>query len=128
MTTMPHEQAVEELAAHLRPIFEQSVDGVYIWLDEANKRCNERLAAMFGYTVGEWEGVDDFANTFIADPDRGVYVWNYQNRTASLAFPATFRFRGRRKDGSTFDAETDMIPLTYGGHTFAYHFVRAVGG
>jgi hypothetical protein len=32
-----------------------------------------------------------------------------------------------RKDGSMFQAETDMIPLSYGGHTFAYHFVRAAG-
>ena len=39
----------------------------------------------------------------------------------------TFRFRGVRKDGSAFPAETDMIPLTFGGHTVAYHFVRAVG-
>jgi len=27
-------------------------------------------------------------------------------------------------DGTTVDAESDMIPLTFGGHTFAYHFVR----
>src|SRR5918995_5130900 len=126
--TKSHEQAVEELADHLRPIFEQSPDGVYVWLDETNKRCNERLAKLFGYTVEEWEAVGDFANTFVADPDRGVYVWNYQNRVAGSGFPVTFRFRGRRKDGSTFDAETDMVPLTYGGHTFAYHFVRAVMG
>jgi len=38
----------------------------------------------------------------------------------------TLRFRGVRKDGTTVDAESDMIPLTFGGHTFAYHFVRVV--
>src|ERR671915_2354802 len=27
---------------------------------------------MFGCTVEEWEAVPDFANTFIADPDRGA--------------------------------------------------------
>ncbi len=124
--TMSHEQATEELAGHLRPLFEQSRDGVYIWLDETNKRCNERLAGMFGYSVEEWEATTDFAHTFVADADRGHYVWNYQNRIATLAFPATFRFEGRRRDGSTFDAEVDMIPLTYGGHRFAYHFVRAL--
>jgi hypothetical protein len=32
-----------------------------------------------------------------------------------------------RRDGSAFQAETEMIPLTYGGHTFAYHFDRNVG-
>jgi PAS domain S-box-containing protein len=123
---MSHEQAIAELAEHLRPVFEQSTDGVYVWLDEANKRCNQKLAKMFGYTVEEWEAVGDFANSLVADPDRGLYVWNYQNRVAGLEFPVTFRFRGQRKDGSSFEAETDMIPLTFGGHTFAYHFVRAV--
>lgn len=121
-----HDRAIDELAEHLRPIFESSPDGIYIWLDEANKTCNEKLAKMFGYTVAEWEAVDDFASTLVAASDRGVYVWNYQNRVADPKFPVTFRFRGLRRDGSTFEAETDMIPLTYGGHVIAYHFVREV--
>jgi hypothetical protein len=45
----------------------------------------------------------------------------------SRSFPTTLRFRGKRKDGSEVLFETEMIPLTYGGHTFAYHFVRNVG-
>jgi len=44
-----------------------------------------------------------------------------------LAFPATLRFRAVSKDGSVIQAETDMIPLSFGGHTFAYHFVRGAG-
>ena len=124
MTT--HEQAITELAEHLGLVFEHSPDGVYIWLDDTNKRCNERLAKMFGYAVAEWEAAGDFARTCVDDADRGLYVWHYQNRVAELQFPVTFRFRGRRKDGSVFGAETDMIPLTFGGHTVAYHFVREV--
>jgi hypothetical protein len=31
-----------------------------------------------------------------------------------------------RKDGTTIQVESDMIPLSFGGHTFAYHFVRAL--
>ncbi len=61
-------------------------------------------------------------------PDQQMYAWNYQNRVMSLAFPVTFRFRGRRKDGTTFAAETDMIPISFAGHAIAYHFVRRVGG
>ena len=39
----------------------------------------------------------------------------------------TFRFRARHADGTYFQAETDIIPFTYGGHTVAYHFMRRVG-
>jgi hypothetical protein len=36
----------------------------------------------------------------------------------------TFRFNALRKDGSTFAAETDMVPIAHDGHMVAYHFVR----
>jgi PAS domain S-box-containing protein len=125
MQTAPRD-ALGQLADHLSPVLDESPDGVYLWLDEANKTCNLRLAKMFGYTVEEWEATTDFAHTFVAAEDRGMYVWNYQNRVLDRSAPTTFRFRGRRKDGSTFDAETDMIPLAFGGHLVAYHFVREV--
>jgi PAS domain S-box-containing protein len=125
--TVSHETALAELAGHFKPVFEQSPDGVYLWLDEQHKVCNQRLAAMFGYDVREWQEVDDFADTFIADESRSLYVWHYKHQVGGLQYPVSFRFRGKRKDGSTFDAETDMIPLTYAGHVVAYHFVRQIG-
>ncbi len=123
----PHEEAMGELAEHLRPILESSPDGVYLWLDESHKICNDRLAKLFGYTVEEWSEQEPFLSSFVAEEDRQLYLWNYQHRVADLAFPVTFRFRARRKDGSTFGAETDMIPLIFRGHAIAYHFVRQVG-
>jgi PAS domain S-box-containing protein len=122
------EQAMRELSEHFRPVMEGSPDGVYLWLDETHKTCNERLASLFGFTVEEWREASPFLDNFVAEEDRGVFSWNYHNRVAALAFPVTFRFRGLRKDGSTFDAETDMIPISYQGYAVAYHFVRALGG
>jgi PAS domain S-box-containing protein len=120
------EDAIRELAGQFRSVMEGSPDGVYLWLDEAHKACNERLAGLFGYTVEEWCATQPFLDNFVAEEDRGVFSWNYHNRVAALAFPVTFRFRGLRKDGSAFSAETDMIPISYRGHAVAYHFVRRV--
>jgi PAS domain S-box-containing protein len=119
---------MQELGEHFRPVLESSPDGVYLWMDESNKVCNQRLASMFGYTVEEWQAKEPFLESFVAEDDQGVYSWNYQNRVAALAFPVTFRFTAVRKDGSTFAAETDMIPIAWRGHPVAYHFVRAVDG
>jgi hypothetical protein len=58
--------------------------------------------------------------------DQEQLSWNYGNRVHTRAFPVTFRFRGLYRDGSTVPMETEMIPLTFGGHTIAYHFVRRV--
>jgi PAS domain S-box-containing protein len=127
MESGEYEAVIRELYEEFRPVMERSPDGVYLWLNEAHKVCNERLADLFGFTVEEWNTTQPFLDNFVAEEDRTLYSWNYHNRVAALAFPVTFRFRGLRKDGSTFSAETDMIPISYRGHAVAYHFVRQVG-
>lgn len=121
-----HEDSFRRLAQQLRPVFENSPDGVYIWLDDNNKFCNERLASMFGYSVSEWCATGPFLDSFVDENDQHIYGSNYQRSIAPLASPVSFRFRARRKDGSTFSAETDMIPISWDDHAVAYHFVREV--
>jgi PAS domain S-box-containing protein len=128
MQPVAHDVATKELAEHLAPVFEASPDGVYIWLDEEHWICNRRFAQLFGY-----DGPDELNDTprllqrIVHEDDQQLFSWHYWNRVQPLAFPATIRFTGVRKDGSTCRAETDMVPLAFGGHTFAYHFVRVVG-
>ena len=124
--TTSHSDIIEGLVEQYRPILDRSPDGVYLWLDETNKICNQRLAAMFGYSVEEWCATEPFLESFVAEEDQEIYAWNYQNRVAALAFPVTFRSRGRRKVGTTFAAETDMVPIVWHGHAVAYHFVRQI--
>ncbi|HWO94683.1 MAG TPA: PAS domain-containing protein [Dehalococcoidia bacterium] len=122
-----HVDLIAEMTQQFRPLLDSSPDGVYLWVDEETKVCNENLARMFGYTIDEWRGTQPFLDNFVAPDDRELYSWNYHRCVAQLAFPVTFRFRGQRKDGSTFAAETDMIPISWGGHPVAYHFVRRLG-
>lgn len=127
MDPIAHEEVIPQLVGHLRPIFESSPDGVYVWLDEHHWACNENLARLFGHTAAELENTPNFLQRFVHEDDQGVVSWNYWNRVQEQAFPVTFRFRGVHRDGSIVPMETEMIPLAYGGHTVAYHFVRRVG-
>jgi PAS domain S-box-containing protein len=128
METVPHDIATKELAEHLAPVFEGSPDGVYVWLDEEHWICNERFAELFGYdSAAELSNTPYLLQRLVHDDDQEIFSWNFWNRVRTHAFPVTFRFHGVRKDGSICQVETDMIPLAYGGHTFAYHFVRIVG-
>jgi PAS domain S-box-containing protein len=122
-----HVDIMQEIAEQYGPVLENSPDGVYLWLDETSKICNQRLAELFGCTVAEWCATEPFLESFVAPEDRETYAWNYQTHVAPLQYPVTFRFRGLRKDGTTFAAETDMIPVSFQGHAVAYHFVRRVG-
>jgi PAS domain S-box-containing protein len=124
MAGVTHEQVLNAAMEHLKDVFDASPDGVYVWVDDAHKECNERLAAMFGRTVEEWRATEDFLGSFVAEEDRQTYGRNFGEHVASLTRPVRFRFRGLRKDGSSFAAETDMVPLSIHGHAVAYHFVR----
>jgi len=125
---MEDQEIIRQLEAQFRPLFESSPDGVYLWLDESHKVCNERLASLYGMSVAEWCTAEPFLESFVAAEDREHYAWNYHHRVGGLLFPTTFRFRGLRRDGSTFNAETDMIPISFDGRPVAYHFVRQLAG
>jgi PAS domain S-box-containing protein len=119
-----YEQVLREMAEQFGPLFEHSPVGVYLYVDDHHKICNEHMARIHGMTVEEWQNTPTFLNDFIVPEDRQRYASHYRQHVAALSQPVTFRFRGLRKDGSTFAAETDMIPLCWNGHPVAYHFVR----
>lgn len=122
-----HADLFEELTAHFQPVLDECPEGVYLWVDDENMVCNENLAKMFGYATPEdWANVEDFLGTFVDKADQERFGAHYSKHIGELAGPVRFRFKARRKDGKTFDAETDMVPITFAGHAVAYHFVRKV--
>jgi len=55
-----------------------------------------------------------------------LIVNNYNEHIRQTLTPVRFRYKAIRKDGSTFNAETDMIPFPWRGEMLAFHFVREV--
>ena len=121
-----HVKFLKELSEQFQPLFKNSGEGIYLYIDEVHKICNDRLAKMFGLTVKEWETLEGFVNQHVAEADVEMFVNNYHKHIHQSLTPARFRFKGVRKDGSTFNAETDMIPFPFGGEMLAFHFVREV--
>jgi len=119
-----HDDLLEELAAHFQPVLDESPDGVYLWLGPGEMVCNERLAEMLGYSVEELCAQEDFLGTFVDAKDQEAFGRHYSKAIGRLEGPVRFRFKGVRKDGKKVDLETDMVPVTFGGHAVAYHFVR----
>jgi len=121
-----HEHVLSGILEQLAPVFFHSPDGVYLYLDDNHKVCNARMAEMFGVTVDEWRRTPNFLESFVAPEDRELVALNFQNHIAGLTRPVTFRFKGIRKNGDTFIAETEMIPISWNGYPIAYHFVREI--
>jgi PAS domain S-box-containing protein len=121
-----HEQILREMLEQFGPVFEASPDDVYLYLDDRHKICNDKLARMFGLTGKERSAAPNFLGDFVAEQDQEKVATNYQRHIATRTRPVSFWCRALRKDGSTFNAETEMIPITWRGNPVAYHFVREV--
>jgi PAS domain S-box-containing protein len=122
-----HEQVLNEALEQFKPVFLHSPDGVYLYLDDNHKVCNKPMAEMFGLTVEEWNKIPNFLEGFVAPQDREAFALNYQKHVGELTRPIMFRFKAVRKNGETFMAETEMIPISWNGYPIAYHFVREIG-
>jgi PAS domain S-box-containing protein len=121
-----HVKILNELAEQFRPLFENSPEGIYLYIDEVHKICNERFAKMFGLSVKEWEAMDGFVNKHAIPEDTEKIVSLYHLHIHQELTPVRFRVTGIRKDGSQFKAETDMIPFPWRGEMLALHFFREV--
>lgn len=49
-----------------------------------------------------------------------------QGACGGIEASGSFRFHAIRKNGKTFIAETEMIPVSWNRHLIAYHFVREI--
>ena len=121
-----HVKILKEISEQFKPLFDQSPDGIYIYIDEVHKICSERFARMFGLSVPEWEAMEGFVNKHAAKEDQDMIVNTYMRHIHETLTPASFRMKALRKDGSSFKAEVDMIPFPWRGEMLALHFVREV--
>jgi PAS domain-containing protein len=120
-----HGDLLDELTAHFEPVLDECPEAVYLFVDNENMVCNDKMAKLFGYdSPDEWAMVDDFLGTFVDPKDQEMFGKNYAKQVGHMAGPLRFKFKAVKKDGSTFNAETDMVPIAFGGHAVAYHFVR----
>jgi PAS domain S-box-containing protein len=121
-----HVKILRELAEQFKPMFEKSSEGIYLYIDEVHKICNERFARMLGLTVSEWEKLEGFVNKHAAEEDQATIIDAYQRHVHQELTPVRLRVKCVRKDGSTFKAEFDMIPFPWRGEMLALHFVREI--
>jgi PAS domain S-box-containing protein len=121
-----HEEWLAGIASQLAPIFDNSEEGVYVYLDDRHKICNERLAKMWGYaSAAEWAAAPDFLETFVAtQPDRVQVSTNYHQHVHRELTAYQLQFTAKRKDGRSVRVETQTVPFAYDGQLFAYAFVR----
>lgn len=117
-----HEHLVKELTEQLEPVFSNSPQGIYLYLDDEHKSCNKKFADMLGYkSTQEWVD-NEFPISDVAEEDQEKGIQAYMNASRKL-IASTLSGTLIRKDGKKIKTEITMVPITYRNEVFVLHFI-----
>ena len=119
-----HQDLLNDLAAHLQPVFESSEQGIYIYFDDEQKVCNEKFASLLGYaSPDEWAKMEgSFPGLFVDTGSQGTLIDAFQTAMQDMS-ASTIKVQWKKKGGGTVDTTVILVPISYKGHLFALHFV-----
>lgn len=117
-----HEHLLKEVADQLKPVFSNSPQGIYLYLDDTHKICNQKFADMIGYdSIAEWVKNETPLGD-VSEEDQPRVIQAYQE--ASEHFKAsTTEASIVRKDGKRIKTKIIMVPISYNDEVFVLHFL-----
>ena len=117
-----HQDLLKAVAEEYAHILESSEQGIYIYLDDNHKVCNQKFADMLGYTIEEWQKPAEFIDTYVSEDSGSKLVSAFQN-AMEKSVASENDITWKKKDGSTVETEVILVPISFQKHTFALHFV-----
>jgi len=119
-----HEELIKGAYGQLKQIFDDSEQGIYLYLDDTHKICNEKLALMLGFkTAGEWaEITDSFLDKLVVKKSQETLANAYEKAMEKM-IGSTVKIELKKKSGEPIKTTVILVPVSYSGHLFALHFV-----
>jgi PAS domain S-box-containing protein len=117
-----HQHLIKELTEQLEPIFSNSPQAVYLYLDDTHKMCNQKFSDMLGYkSIEEWVS-NETPVADVSEEDQPKIIEAYgsasENYEASEVLVTIVK-----KDGTRLKTKVIMAPITYKGEVFVLHFI-----
>jgi PAS domain-containing protein len=119
-----HQELIKGIAVQFKEILDSSQQAIYIWLDEECMVCNAKFADLLEYpSAAELSQIKgNFLENFVAEPNQSVLSTAYNNamnKKVSSTFPLTWK----KKSGGTVRSTVNLVPVAFGDHLFALHFI-----
>ena len=108
------EKASQESEEKYRRLVESSIDGIAIVQGTEVKFANQGLLDMYGASKPEEVIGQDFSK-FVSHEQRDLLVQRGLDRERGKDVPNRYEFKALRQDGTEFDAEISVNPITYEG-------------
>ena len=119
-----HQELIKGIEDQYKEILDSSQQAIYIWLDEECMVCNSKFADLLGYAsateLSQTRGT--FLENFVAEPSRAVLADAY-NDAMSKKISSTFSLSWKKKSGGTVPSRVTLVPVAFGDHLFALHFI-----
>ncbi|OGC51606.1 hypothetical protein A2982_01085 [candidate division WWE3 bacterium RIFCSPLOWO2_01_FULL_39_13] len=119
-----HEQLIKGISKEYEDIFEGSKQGIYIYLDDNHKVCNQQLAKMLGYdSADDWVAVtEDLVGMMVAEGSQEKLI-NAFLSAHDKSIGSEVEVTWNKKTGGSLDTKVILVPISFQGHIFALHFV-----
>jgi hypothetical protein len=119
-----HEDLIAGISAEYGELLATSSQGIYVYLDDVHKLCNENFASMLGYdSAQEWAAVEDnFPTAFVIDGSQELLVETY-GRAMQDGAASKVDITWKTKTGKPVKTSVILAPISHQGHAFALHFV-----
>lgn len=121
-----HAKVLGELANELKPIFDNSPQGIYLYLDDHHWTCNKRLASMLGYKspVAVLAAARKRSPLgVLVDAKSQQTLANHYFKASDKAESSTFKVTLKKKSGTKVTVNMIIVPVSYKAHMFTLHFL-----
>lgn len=117
-----HEDLIAGIAKQFKPVLDGSPQGIYIYLDDEHKMCNQKFAVMLGYaSAKEWNAIDAPLADVLEEDQAGVVKAYMDASERLIASQTEVRFKNV-KTGKVAKARMTMVPVAFKDHTFVVHY------
>ena len=119
-----HKELIDEAALQFEEIFNNSSQGMYIYLDDTHKICNEKFADILGYeSLAEWsKNENSFTEIFVEENSAKELVGAYVDAMEKL-IGSHINITWKKKNGENVKTDVILVPIPFEGHILALHFV-----
>ena len=119
-----HQELLSGVTVQYKEILDSSQQAIYIWLHDGSMVCNSKFASLLGYSsASELSQVKgEFLEMFVADPSQATLAKAY-NDAMVKKISSTFALTWKKKNGEPVRSMVNLVPIVYGDHLFALHFI-----
>lgn len=122
-----HHEIISGVSEEFKEIFEESKQGIYVYLDDTHKVCNQRLASLLGYkSTQEWAAVDEpFTEAFVMHESQEILISAYAKAMEDKV-GSSIEVSWKKKSGGSVKTSVIIVPINYKGELLALHFITKI--